>query len=129
MKKPNCVLIPVDFSEPSMEAMEFGAMMAGQMGAAIVVLTVVEEFVQLDAYTIACPTADETRERLEKLFKGRVGSLLRPDYLSNENKLKILRVPGPSSIKSSRPPVSSMPTCSSWAPMEGAALPERFWAA
>ena len=42
MNQPKCILIPIDFSEPSMEALDLGVRMACQMGARIALLTVAE---------------------------------------------------------------------------------------
>src|SRR3989338_1062807 len=89
MKKPNCILIPVDFSEPSLEAMEFGSLMADQMGASIVLLTVVEQFAQFDAYTVIHPDAKDAEQRLRTLFKERIANGSK-EAAFPENKPKVL---------------------------------------
>ncbi len=82
------ILVPVDFSDCSLHALEYALRFAQQFGSRVTLLHVVEPALHPDSYLIA-PAFDGTnqnllqaaRERLEDICEKRVGTRLHADTL------------------------------------------------
>ncbi len=82
------ILVPVDFSSCSLQALSYALGFAQQFGSRLTLLHVVEPALHPDSY-LAAPTFDETnqnllqaaRERLENICEKRVGNRLPAEIL------------------------------------------------
>src|SRR5262245_21598400 len=75
MPHPTSILCPIDFSEPSVGALRYGAFVATQLGARLIALTVEDPLVA-EAHTLGGGLVwrpDDTRIELEAFVKGAVG--------------------------------------------------------
>src|SRR4051794_22285726 len=75
MKRPSRILVPVDLSETSLEALEFSALLAQGLPAALIVVSVVKPGEE-DTAQIACMAGSGRQQCLESLFDDRLGALI-----------------------------------------------------
>jgi universal stress protein A len=83
------LLVPVDFSDCSLRALEYALALAERFGSKIVLLHVVEPAVYPENYLVASPALDETnqnllesaRERLQELRHKRIGHRIQAETL------------------------------------------------
>ncbi len=85
---PKRILVPVDFSKPSIEALDFAAMLAGQMGAEIVLMTV-EMYVPIEGFPSVVPDLNAAERRLKELFERRIKHWSQDPLHAYEKKLKV----------------------------------------
>ena len=89
MKKPNCILVPVDYSETSLAALDFGILIAGQFDSQLVVLTV-QQPSPAEPYAVLDFDLQTATEKLKEIFKERQAKAAKGLSLPTENKLRIL---------------------------------------
>lgn len=83
------LLVPVDFSDCSLRALDYALALAEQFGSKIILLHIVEPAVYPENYLVASPALDETnqnllesaRERLSALSHKRIGHRLPAETL------------------------------------------------
>lgn len=73
MKKPSRILVPVDFSEPSLAALDAALLLGEHLQARLTAFSVVEPFYVENAYMVPSPDAGETETRLREVLEHRAG--------------------------------------------------------
>ena len=69
------ILVPVDFSSCSLKALDYAAGFAGQLGAKLTVLHVVEPALHADNYLAASSAFDQTTQNLLEVGKDRLNTI------------------------------------------------------
>ena len=90
MKRPDRILVPVDLSETSLEALEFAALLAQGVSAALVVVSVLESR-RHEPLPAICPEGCTRGECLELLFRDRLGTLVRAPAARIDHKVLVRR--------------------------------------
>ena len=91
-KKPDHILVPVDFSKTSVEALDFAALIAGHVGSEMVLFTVEEPpiYEVYPASPIAFPDPKETERRLRDLFREGMERWPKDPPFPYDQRLKVL---------------------------------------
>lgn len=90
MKKPSRILVPIDFSNASLEALDMGASMARQMQAELIVLTVAQWPDQDPAYYTSYADKRCVEESLQCLFSDRLQTMIRSAPWAEERMPRIV---------------------------------------
>ena len=94
MKKPNCILVPVDYSETSLAALDFGILIAGQFNSQLIVLTVEEPY-PAEIYAPLTFDLKTASKKLKEVFKERQEKSAKGLTLPSQAKLRVLARLGP----------------------------------
>lgn len=94
MKKVSGILVPIDFADPSLAALDFGVLLASRLKAPLTLLAVEQPFYPAEGYAAYIPNLKETAKRVNKVFEECVKKAARRGLPHDGFKLKILAKQG-----------------------------------
>ena len=85
MKKPSCILVPIDFSETSLAALDTGVLLAAQLDAKMILLSVTEPYYLVDSSAVPHFDLEGTRARLREVLEEKARKWSREIPFSTKN--------------------------------------------